>query len=157
MLVHHHPLASMVLWTAFSHFACGGFTVHRTHERPSYNRVVRWFKEGEDSAKVVNIDGDEEVGGAIALPTRSESLRPLTFEEDIRHLLDSDRPYYAIKNEHAIVDDVTGESTGFVCTGQLELPFGRESMDTIPFAECLRHAGIAGTITALLRNPKKIR
>lgn len=83
-------------------------------------------------------------------------MRPLTFKEDIRHLLDCDRPYYAIQNEHAIVDDTTGEFTGFICTGLLELPIGRE-MGDIPFAECLRHAGIAGAITALLRNPKKIR
>ena len=159
MLVHNSLLASMI-WTAFSHLgACGGFTVHPTHQRPSssYSRVVHWFKEGEDTTNGVNIDGDEEVGGDIALPTRRESLHPLTFEDDIRHLLDSDRPYYAIKNEHAIVDDITGEFTGFVCTGLVELPVGREITGAIPFAECLRHAGIAGTITALLRNPKKTR
>lgn len=157
MLVHH-PLLASIVWTAFSLVTCGGFTVRHMHQRPSptNNRVVRWFKEGEDTANVVNIDGGKEVGGVIALPTRRESLRPLTFKEDIRHLLDCDRPYYAIQNEHAIVDDTTGEFTGFVCTGLLELPIGRE-MGDIPFAECLRHAGIAGAITALLRNPKQIR
>jgi hypothetical protein len=143
-------LLASIIWMVFSLLrACGGFTVRHTHQRPtpSHNRVVRWFKEGDTA----------EVDDVIALPTRRETLRPLTFEEDIRYLLDCDRPYYAMKNEHAIVNDITGEITGFVCTGLLELPLGRESTDAIPFAECLRHAGIAGTITALLRNPKKIR
>ena len=158
-MIIHHPLAS--IWTAFNLLrACGGFTVCRTHQcpTPSHDQVVRWFKEGDDTTKVanVNIDGDK-VGAIIALPMRRESLRPLTFLEDIRNLLDTDRPYYAINNEHAIVDDVSGEVTGFVCTGLIELPVGRESAGTIPFSECLRHAGIAGAITALLRNPEKIR
>ncbi len=96
------------------------------------------------------------VAGAVAYSQKKQSLRPLNFEVDIKDFLDSDRPYYALENEHIIVDDETGEITGFICTGKVEIPAGRES-DGVPFAEFLRHAGVAGSVAALLRNPRKMR
>ena len=70
--------------------------------------------------------------------------------------LDISRPYYALENEHAIVDDFTGQMVGFVCSARVEMPVGRESGD-IPFAEAGRHMAAAGSVAALLRNPQKKR
>ena len=94
---------------------------------------------------------------ALALPKlHRQSLLPITFEDDIEKFLDITKPYYALDNEYAIVDDTTGEMVGFVCTGKVEMPAGRES-GGIPFAEAGRHMGAAGSVAALLRNPQKKR
>ena len=95
---------------------------------------------------------------ALALPSKlhHQSLLPITFENDIEKFLDITKPYYALDNEYAIVDDTTGEMVGFVCTGKVEMPAGRES-GGIPFAEAGRHMGAAGSVAALLRNPQKKR
>ena len=85
-----------------------------------------------------------------------ESLHPISFEDDIEKFLDIAKPYYALENEFAIVDDATGDMVGFVCTGRVEIPVSRES-GGIPVAEAGRHMAAAGSVAALLRNPQKKR
>ena len=63
--------------------------------------------------------------------TSGESLHPISFEDDIEKFLDIAKPYYALGNEYAIVDDETGEMVGFVCTGRVESPVSRESGDEV--------------------------
>jgi len=88
---------------------------------------------------------------------KSESLRAITFEDDIEKYFDITKYYYALDNEYAIVDDTTGEMVGFVCTtGRVDMPAGRES-GGIPFAEASRHLSAAGSVATLLRNPEKKR
>jgi hypothetical protein len=118
----------------------------------SRNRFTLRYQEDDSNAAKV----EDATTAMVAQAKKTQSLRSLTYESDIRAFLDSDRPYYALENEHAIVDDETGEIVGFVCTGRVEIPAGRESAG-IPFAECLRHAGVAGSVAALLRNPQKKR
>ena len=90
-------------------------------------------------------------------PKKSESLRAITFEDDIEKYFDITKYYYALDNEYAIVDDVTGDMVGFVCTtGRVDMPAGRES-GGIPFAEASRHLSAAGSVATLLRNPEKKR
>ena len=90
-------------------------------------------------------------------PKKSESLRAITFEDDIEKYFDITKYYYALDNEYAIVDDTTGEMVGFVCTtGRVDMPAGRES-GGIPFAEASRHLSAAGSVATLLRNPEKKR
>ena len=90
-------------------------------------------------------------------PKKSESLRAITFEDDIEKYFDINKYYYALDNEYAIVDDTTGEMVGFVCTtGRVDMPAGRES-GGIPFAEASRHLSAAGSVATLLRNPEKKR
>ena len=38
----------------------------------------------------------------------------ISFDDDIQKVLDNFKPYYALENEFAIVDDATGEMVGFV-------------------------------------------
>ena len=83
-------------------------------------------------------------------------MRPISFEDDIEKFLDIAKPYYALGNEYAIVDDETGEMVGFVCTGRVESPISRESGGT-GMAEAGRHMAAAGSVAALLRNPQKKR
>jgi len=109
---------------------------------------------GEDST--IPMDPIHEEVPIAPSPMNMEFLRPLTFEDDIEKFLDIARPYYALENEHAIVDNETGEMVGFVCTGRVEMPAGRES-GGIPFAEAGRHMAAAGSVAALLRNPQKKR
>ena len=90
------------------------------------------------------------------VPKRMYSLRSITFENDIEDFLDIAKPYYALDNEFAIVDDATDEVVGVVATAQVHMPLGRES-GGIPFAEAGRHMGAAGSVAALLRNPQKKR
>ena len=90
------------------------------------------------------------------VPKKMYSLRSVTFENDIEDFLDIAKPYYALDNEFAIVDDVTDEVVGVVATAQVHMPLGRES-GGIPFAEAGRHMGAAGSVAALLRNPQKKR
>ncbi|KAL3798234.1 hypothetical protein ACHAW5_008315 [Stephanodiscus triporus] len=156
------------IWTAFNLLqVCTGFTVptqQRTTAMFYRNRTTLRFQENDSNvAKVTSKDLTSTLLVDSGTPTvmaayakKKQSLRPLTFEVDIKDFLDNDKPYYALENEHAIVDDETGEVVGIVCTGRLEIPVGRESAG-IPLAECLRHAGNAGSLAALLRNPKKKR
>jgi len=90
------------------------------------------------------------------VPKKMYSLRSITFENDIKDFLDIAKPYYALDNEFAIVDDATDEVVGVVATAQVHMPLGRES-GGIPFAEAGRHMGAAGSVAALLRNPQKKR
>ena len=90
------------------------------------------------------------------VPKRMYSLRSITFENDIVDFLDIAKPYYALDNEFAIVNDITDEVVGVVATAQVHMPLGRES-GGIPFAEAGRHMGAAGSVAALLRNPQKKR
>lgn len=90
------------------------------------------------------------------VPKKMYSLRSITFEDDIEDFLDIAKPYYALDNEFAIVDDATDEVVGVVATAQVHMPLGRES-GGIPFAEAGRHMGAAGSVAALLRNPQKKR
>lgn len=90
------------------------------------------------------------------VPKKMYSLCSITFENDIADFLDIAKPYYALDNEFAIVDDVTDEVVGVVATAQVHMPLGRES-GGIPFAEAGRHMGAAGSVAALLRNPQKKR
>ena len=90
------------------------------------------------------------------VPKKMYSLRSVTFEDHIEDFLDIAKPYYALDNEFAIVDDVTDEVVGVVATAQVHMPLGRES-GGIPFAEAGRHMGAAGSVAALLRNPQKKR
>jgi hypothetical protein len=137
----------------------------------SRNRsTLRYQEDDSNVAKVISQDLDSALRKDKTLPLvdsdaatamvthakKTQSLRSLTFEEDIKDLQDSERPYYALENEHAIVDDETGEIVGFVCTGRVEIPAGRESAG-VPLAECLRHAGVAASVIVLLRNPQKKR
>jgi len=88
-------------------------------------------------------------------PKKSESLRAITFEDDIEKYFDITKYYYALDNEYAIVDDASGEMVGFVCTtGRVDMPAGRES-GGIPFAEASRHMSAAGSVATLFRNPEK--
>ena len=90
------------------------------------------------------------------VPKKMYSLRSVTFEDHIEDFLDIAKPYYALDNEFAIVDDATDEVVGVVATAQVHMPLGRES-GGIPFAEAGRHMGAAGSVAALLRNPQKKR
>ena len=90
------------------------------------------------------------------VPKKMFSLRSVTFEDHIEDFLDIAKPYYALDNEFAIVDDATDEVVGVVATAQVHMPLGRES-GGIPFAEAGRHMGAAGSVAALLRNPQKKR
>ena len=92
----------------------------------------------------------------LQVPKKMYSLRSITFENDIEDFLDIAKPYYALDNEFAIVDDATDEVVGVVATAQVHMPLGRES-GGIPFAEAGRHMGAAGSVAALLRNPQKKR
>ena len=141
------------IWTAFNILQVStGFTC-RTTTMSSRNRSTLRYQEDDRNVAKVDLDAATIL---VAHAKKTQSLRSLTFEVDIRDFLDNDRPYYALENEHAIVDDATGEIVGFVCTGRVEIPAGRESAG-VPFAECLRHAGVAGSVAALLRNPQKKR
>lgn len=122
----------------------------------------------------------DPIQDAVDTATKTESLSPLNFEVDIESFLDVARPYYALKNEHAIVDDSTGETVGFVCTVRGEMPMAGEVGDLafaegkivfvycqsfihgfdsylINYIEVGRHVAVAGTVAALLRNPKRSR
>jgi len=90
------------------------------------------------------------------VPKKMFSLRSVTFEDHIEDFFDIAKPYYALDNEFAIVDDATDEVVGVVATAQVHMPLGRES-GGIPFAEAGRHMGAAGSVAALLRNPQKKR
>ena len=102
------------------------------------------------------VNGDVEEVDVPPNPTATMSLRPLSFENDIEDFLDIARPYYALSNEHAIVDNESGEMRGFLCTGRVEIPAGCENSD-IPWADAIRQMAAAGTVTALLNNPQKKR
>ncbi len=104
---------------------------------------------------LIEVEYEEAIINEVPIK-ETESLRRITYEDDIENFLDIVRPYYALENEHAIVDDETGEMIGFVCTGRVEMPTGRES-GGIPFAEAGRHMAAAGSVAALLRNPQKKR
>ncbi len=163
-------------WAAFNLLqVCTGFamlTQPRTTAMFSRDRFTLRYKEDDKDAAEVSVTKNTDrtlwnektfsfvesdaATGVVAYAQKKQSLRPLNFEVDIKDFLDNDRPYYALENEHAIVDDETGEITGFICTGKVEIPAGRES-DGVPFAEFLRLTGVAGSVAALLRNPRKMR
>ena len=109
-----------------------------------------------DAEAATALDPIQDEEAAIALLTKTESLRPLTFEDDNEKFLNISRPYYALEPEHAIVDDSTGRVVGFVCSTRVVMPIRRESGGT-PFAEAGRHMAAAGSVAALLRNPQKKR
>ena len=159
--------SALSAWAAFNALqVCTGFamlTPRRATAMFSRDRFTLRYQEGDVNAAEVpmtkNADRtlwDDTAPGVVAFAQKKQSLRPLNFEVDIKDFLDSDRPYYALENEHAIVDDETGEITGFVCTGKLEIPAGRESAG-VPFAEFCRLTGVAGSVAALLRHPRKMR
>lgn len=103
-----------------------------------------------------DVNGDVEKADVLSHTTKTTTLRPLSFEDDIEKFLDIARPYYALSNEHAIVDTKSGETRGFLCTGRVELPAGCENSD-IPWTDASRQMGAAGSVTALLHNPQKKR
>jgi hypothetical protein len=108
------------------------------------------------SVNDIAINDDDNEYEVDTPPQPSTSLRPLSFDDDIGDFLDIARPYYALANEHAIVDDNTGETTGFFCTGRVEIPSGCENSD-IPWADAVRQMAAAGTVAAMLNNPQKKR
>lgn len=107
-------------------------------------------------------------------------MMPLSFEEDIRNLIDIESPYCeycelckaflygihclmfilyfedALKDEHIIVDSISQESLGLVCTVQREMPISRES-GIFSFGETGRHSAAAATVAAALENPSQKR
>ena len=109
-----------------------------------------------DAVNVIVVNDDDNEYEVDTPPQPSTSLRPLSFDDDIGDFLDIARPYYALANEHAIVDDNTGETTGFFCTGRVEIPSGCENSD-IPWADAVRQMAAAGTVAAMLNNPQKKR
>ena len=60
----------------------------------------------------------------------------------------------ALKNERNIVDNISKESVGFVCTVSPEMPISREN-GGISFGEAGRHSAAAASVAASLKNPKK--
>ena len=155
----------VAVWTAAN--ACHGFAT----SKGSLSRFLPVLRYQEDGPLVVTesetpiviapvLDAVAPLAPLYALDeedaviTAKESLRPLTFADDIEDFLDITRPYYSLTNEHAIVDE-TGEMVGIVCTAKSEMPAGRES--GVPCAETGRHMAAAGTVAALLRNPQKKR
>ena len=113
-----------------------------------------------DACSIYGLCDIQDIEAALSSsqpPKKSESLRAITFEDDIEKYFDITKYYYALDNEYAIVDDKTGEMVGFVCTtGRVDMPAGRES-GGIPFAEASRHLSAAGSVATLLRNPEKKR
>ncbi|KAL3801819.1 hypothetical protein HJC23_001215 [Cyclotella cryptica] len=93
--------------------------------------------------------------GTQSSPTESWTLVPLNFDNDIKKLIDIEKPYYALKNEHSVIDS-TGESVGFVCTFRREMPISREN-GGISFGEVGRHTAASATVAAALKNPKRGR
>eukprot|EP00804_Cyclotella_cryptica_P028010 CCRYP_003869-RA/>CCRYP_003869-RA protein AED:0.19 eAED:0.44 QI:497/0.5/0.66/1/1/1/3/0/486 len=93
--------------------------------------------------------------GTQSSPTESWTLVPLNFDDDIKKLIDIEKPYYALKNEHSVIDS-TGESVGFVCTFRREMPISREN-GGISFGEVGRHTAASATVAAALKNPKRGR
>ena len=93
------------------------------------------------------------------VPTTAKSFKVcdrLSFKNDIKPKIDIDRPYYALKNEHNIVDTDTKEGVGFVCTVTREMPLSREN-GSISFPELGRHSAASASVAAALKNPKKGR
>ena len=111
-----------------------------------------------DACSIYGLCDIKDIEAALSQPPKkSESLRAITFEDDIEKYFDINKYYYALDNEYAIVDDATGEMVGFVCTtGRVDIPAGRES-GGIPFAEASRHLSAAGSVATILRNPEKKR
>lgn len=110
------------------------------------------FHDGDDALHLFH--DDSEV--VAPYPKTMLSLRPLSFDDDIAGFLDIARPYYALGNEHAIVNEETGEIIGLLCTCRAEMPIGCES-GGITWADAGRHMAAAGTVAALLQNPQKKR
>jgi hypothetical protein len=95
-------------------------------------------------------------GTVIPKNLMTATLVPLDFESDIKALIDIEAPYYALKNEHSIVDEVTEERVGFVCTVRREMPVGREN-GGVAFGEVGRHMGATASVASALMNPMKGR
>ena len=92
----------------------------------------------------------------VAAPKKSKHLVKIDFKKDLSKHLDVTLPYYSLENENAIVDDVTGECHGIICTVKRDAPIGRETGDISMF-DFLRAAGCVCTTAAVLANPVKKR
>ncbi len=91
-----------------------------------------------------------------AAPKKAKHLVKIDFKEHLSKYLDVTRPYYALENEHVIVDDTTGECRGIICTVKRDGPIARETGE-ISFFEFLRAAGCAASAASALCNPAKKR
>jgi len=100
--------------------------------------------------------GSHASQGMKSTTVESLTLVPLNFEDDIKKLIDIETPYYALKNEHSIIDESTGESVGFVCTVRREMPISREN-GGIAFGEVGRHTAASATVASALKNKKRGR
>lgn len=92
----------------------------------------------------------------IAAPKKTKHLVKIDFNDHLSKYLDVTRPYYALHNEHAIVDDTTGECHGIICTVKRDAPIARET-GGISFFEFLRASGCAASAALALGNPEKKR
>lgn len=157
---HHHPAQRFRRNLPTLHFQEDDNTVPTPPTKDLVNALlvgdVVPLLGGDTNDFVSHDDDADEVGNPTPLHPTTASLRPLSFEDDIQSFLDITRPYYALANEHAIVDDITGEIIGFLCTGRIEIPSTCEN-SAISWAEAARQMGAAGSVTALLHNPQKKR
>ena len=92
----------------------------------------------------------------IAAPKKDSHLVKIDFKQDLSQQIDVSHPYYALENEHAIVDDTTGKCHGIICNVKRDAPIGRET-GGISFFEFIRAAGCIGSAVLALGNPVKKR
>jgi len=92
----------------------------------------------------------------VAAPKKAKHLVKIDFKKDLSKHLDVTLPYYSLENENAIVDDITGECHGIICTVKRDAPIGRETGEIAMF-DFLRAAGCVCTTAAVLANPLKKR
>ena len=92
----------------------------------------------------------------VRAPKEAKHLVKIDFKKDLSKHLDVALPYYSLENENAIVDDVTGECHGIICTVKRDAPIGRETGDISMF-DFLRAAGCVCTTAAVVANPVKKR
>jgi hypothetical protein len=105
--------------------------------------------------EVMNLDFNDDIKGSIGIERPNFHLVKIDFDDDIKEFIDIERPYYALNDEHNIVDPITKESVGFVCTVRREMPISVEN-GGISFGEVGRYSATAATVAAFLKNPKKV-
>lgn len=92
----------------------------------------------------------------VAAPKKTKHLMKIDFKEDLSKYLDVTLPYYALENEHAIIDGTTGECRGIICSVKIEAPIGCERGD-VSFFDVQRASGCIASAVAVLNNPAKKR
>ena len=145
-----------------------GFASISTLYQGASSNFIHPMRVAPRGYRYVSIDTDEDTftkktdmiatdvakEATTTLPNKSKHLVKIDFKEDLSEYMDVSPPYYSLQNEHAVINDTTGECHGMICTLKSDAPIGFEA-GNVSFFDFIRAAGCISSASAILSSPVK--